>query len=659
MKEINHTAVNAIRILSADGVQKANSGHPGLPLGSAAMAYELWANHMNHNPKDPHWINRDRFVLSAGHGSMMLYSLLHLFGYGVSIEDLKGFRQWGSKTPGHPEYGHTVGVETTTGPLGAGMSNAVGFAMAETHLASIFNRKGYPIVDHYTFVLGGDGCMMEGITSEAMSLAGTLGLSKLIVMYDSNQISIEGSTDLAFRENVQKRFKAYGFQVLEVEDGNDLKAIAKAIEEAKADDTHPSFIEIKTKIGFGSPKEGSASAHGEPLGVDNVAKLREKLGWENQESFAVSPEIYQHFDKLAVKGARKEDEWNTLFENYKAEYPELAQKWDVYHSSALGEDLWNDESFWAHETKPQATRNLSGVILNKIKDQVPNLFGGSADLAPSTKTNMKDAGDFSKENTNGANIHFGVRELAMAGIGNGILIHGGLTTYVSTFFVFADYMKPMMRLASIMNIPMIYILTHDSIGVGEDGPTHEPIEQLSMLRSQPNLNVFRPADAVETAAAWYVALTSKGTPTVMALSRQNLVQLEGSSKEAVKGAYIVSKTNQAIPDGILIASGSEVGLAVEAQQKLSAEGIEVSVVSMPCQELFDQQSTEYQENVLPMAVRKRLAIEAGASQSWYKYVGLDGKTLTIDHYGASAPGEKIFEEFGFTVEHVVELFKSL
>jgi transketolase (EC 2.2.1.1) len=656
---IDMMSVNAIRILSADGVQKANSGHPGLPLGAAAMAYELWAKHMKHNPADPKWPNRDRFILSGGHGSMMLYSLLHLFGYGLTIDDLKQFRQYGSLTPGHPEYGHTTGVEATTGPLGAGMAMAVGMAIAEAHLASVFNKEGYPIVDHYTFVLGGDGCMMEGISYEAMSLAGTLGLGKLIVLYDSNKISIEGNTDIAFTENVQKRFEAFGFQTLVVEDGNNLDEIGAAIEAAKADLSRPSLIIVKTKIGYGSPKEGMASAHGEPLGEENVKALRKNLGWPSDTPFEVPEEVYEHYRELAKKNAQAEEEWNKLFERYCNEYPEMKKLWDQYHDENAAKDLINDEKFWEYDDKPNATRNISGQIINKIKDYLPNLIGGSADLAPSTKTLMKDAGDFSKDNYSGRNMHFGVRELAMAGIGNGMALHGGLRPYVSTFFVFSDYVKPMARLAALMGIPLTYVLTHDSIGVGEDGPTHEPIEQMAMLRAMPNFTVFRPADATECIAAWYYAVTSTKTPTAIVLTRQNLPQLAGSSKEALKGAYVISDSKKEVPDAIIIATGSEVQLGLGAQEELWKEGIDVRVVSMPSMDVFEQQPEEYKEKILPRNVRARVAVEALSYFGWGKYVGLDGATVTMSTFGASAPADVLFKKFGFTVENVVKTVKSV
>lgn len=658
MSNIDTKCVNAIRVLAADAIQKAKSGHPGLPLGSAPMAYELWANHMNHNAKDPKWANRDRFILSGGHGSTLLYSLLHFYGYGLTMDDMKQFRQDGSLTPGHPEYGHTVGVEATTGPLGAGMGMAVGMAMAEAHLASMFNRPGYPVVDHYTFALGGDGCMMEGISSEAFSLAGTLGLSKLIILYDSNKISIEGSTDIAFTENVQARMRAFGFQTITVEDGNDLEAIGKAIEEAKADKEHPSFITVKTLIGYGCPaKQGKASAHGEPLGEENVKALKENLGWpEPDKSFNIPQDVYDHYAELAKKGEAAEEAWNKMFAEYCEKFPEDKARWEKYHTAVNAEALYHNDEFWAYEDKAVATRNLSGKMINRLKDIMPNLIGGSADLAPSNKTHMEGEGDFCKTNYAGRNLHFGVRELAMAAIANGLTLHGGLRAYVATFFVFSDYAKPMIRLAALMGIPVTYVFTHDSIGVGEDGPTHEPIEQLAMLRSLPNINVFRPADATETAAGWYLAATATKTPTALVLTRQALPQLPGSSKEALKGAYVVSEAHDAENmDGILIATGSEVSLAIEAQKELGKSGLDVRVVSMPCMDLFEKQDAAYKESVLPKKVRAHVAVEALSSFGWGRYVGLDGATVCMESFGASAPAAQLFKKFGFTKEHVAEV----
>lgn len=657
---IEQKSVNAIRVLAADTVQKANSGHPGMPLGSAAMAYELWANHLTHNPKNPKWVNRDRFILSAGHASSLLYSLLHLFGYGLTIEDMKNFRQDNSLTPGHPEYGHTVGVEATTGPLGAGMGMAVGMAMAQAHMAATFNTEDYNIIDHYTFVLGGDGCMEEGISSEAFSLAGTLGLSKLIVLYDSNNITIEGNTDLAFTEDVNKRMEAFGFQTLTVEDGNNLEEISKAIELAKAEKTKPSFITVKTKIAFGCPaKEGSESSHGSPLGEENVKALRDNLGWEEQEAFVIPQDVYDNFAKKAKKGQEAEDNWNKLFKAYCEKYPEKKALWDKYFAVIDDEKLLNCDEFWSYEDKPQATRSLSGNMINRLAKIMPNFWGGSADLGPSNKTVIKDGGSFSKNNYLGRNIHYGVREFAMAAIANGITLYGGTKTFVGTFFVFSDYLKPMARLAALMKIPVTYVLTHDSIGVGEDGPTHEPIEQLAMLRAMPNINVFRPADATETAVAWYSAITSKNTPTVLALSRQNLPQIEGSSKEALKGGYIIAESIKAKPDAIIIASGSEVSLAVEAKKELMEKGFDIRVVSMPCMDIFEQQSEEYKEKILPQTVEKRLVVEAGSSICWGKYLGFKGKSVTIDTFGASAPANVLFKKYGFTVENVVNKALSM
>lgn len=657
---IEQKSVNAIRVLAADTVQKANSGHPGMPLGSAAMAYELWANHLTHNPKNPKWVNRDRFILSAGHASSLLYSLLHLFGYGLTIEDMKNFRQDNSLTPGHPEYGHTVGVEATTGPLGAGMGMAVGMAMAQAHMAATFNTEDYNIIDHYTFVLGGDGCMEEGISSEAFSLAGTLGLSKLIVLYDSNNITIEGNTDLAFTEDVNKRMEAFGFQTLTVEDGNNLEEISKAIELAKSEKTKPSFITVKTKIAFGCPaKEGSESSHGSPLGEENVKALRDNLGWEEQEAFVIPQDVYDNFAQKAKKGQEAEDNWNKLFKAYCEKYPEKKELWDKYFAVIDDEKLLNCDEFWSYEDKPQATRSLSGNMINFLAKIMPNFWGGSADLGPSNKTVIKDGGSFSKNNYLGRNIHYGVREFAMAAIANGITLYGGTKTFVGTFFVFSDYLKPMARLAALMKIPVTYVLTHDSIGVGEDGPTHEPIEQLAMLRAMPNINVFRPADATETAAAWYSAITSKNTPTVLALSRQNLPQIEGSSKEALKGGYIIAESIKAKPDAIIIASGSEVSLAVDAKKELMEKGFDIRVVSMPCMDIFEQQSDEYKEKILPQTVEKRLVVEAGSSICWGKYLGLKGKSVTIDTFGASAPANVLFKKYGFTVENIVNKALSM
>ena len=659
MSNIDKLSANAIRVLSADAIQKAKSGHPGLPLGAADAAYALWAKEMKHNPANPDWFNRDRFILSGGHGSMLLYSLLHLFGYGLKKEDLMQFRQLDSLTPGHPEYKHTKGVEATTGPLGAGMAMAVGMAMAEAHLAAKFNKEGYPVVDHFTYVLGGDGCMMEGITHEAFSLAGTLKLGKLIVLYDSNKITIEGSTDIAFTENVKARFDAYGFQTITVENGNDIDAVAAAIAEAKADLTRPSMIEIKTQIGYGCPgKQGKASAHGEPLGDENIAEMKKNLNWPSEEAFFVPEEVYANYKAISEAKAADEEAWNKLFAEYCAKFPEMKKAWDDEFNMDIAKDLIDDADFWAYEDKPEATRNLSGMVINRLKDKVPGLVGGAADLHPSTKTYMKEAGDFSAEDYSGRNLHYGVREIAMTAIANGLTLHG-LRGFCSTFFVFSDYVKPMARLSSIMNIPTTYVLSHDSIGVGEDGPTHEPIEQLAMLRAMPNFNVFRPADATETIAAWYAAVTSEKTPCALVLTRQNLPQLAGSSKEALKGGYIVSASKKEVPDAIIVASGSEVQLGIGAQEMLAAEGIDVRVVSMPCMELFEAQSAEYKESVLPKAVRARVAVEALIGYGWDRYVGLDGAVVCMNGFGASAPYSKLFPKYGFTAENVAAKVKEV
>ena len=662
MNHIDNLSINAIRVLSADAIQKAKSGHPGLPLGAAPIAYELWAHHMNHNPANPDWRNRDRFILSGGHGSMLLYSLLYLYRYGdMTLDDLKEFRQLDSKTPGHPEYRHTVGVEATTGPLGAGMGMAVGMAIAEKHLASVFNKEGYPVIDHYTYALGGDGCMMEGISSEAFSLAGTLGLSKLIILYDSNNISIEGSTDIAFTEDVQKRMESFGFQTLEVADGNDIDAVGKAIEEAKAEIDKPTIIIVNNIIGYGClEKQGTSSAHGDPLGEENVAATRANLNWEYSEAFYVPQEIYNHYNELAEKGQAKENRWLELLEEYKDEYPEDYELLEQYYSDIDAEKIYNDEEFWKRpEKKAVSTRVSSGVILNRIKELLPNFVGGAADVAPSTRTYMKGVGDFSKEDYSGRNFHFGIREMAMGAIGNGLMLHGGLKPFVSCFFVFSDYMKPMMRLSALMQLPVTYVLTHDSIGVGEDGPTHHPIEQANMLRSIPNFVTFRPADKMETAVGYYYSLTNGKSPVALLLSRQDLPELENTSKEALKGGYILVDSKKETPDMILIASGSEVSLVLEAKNVLMQKGIDTRVVSMPSTELFEMQAAEYKESVLPDNVRKRVAVEALSADYWYRYVGLDGKVIGMTTYGESAPANQLFDYFGFTTEHIVEVAESI
>ncbi len=651
---ITEKTINTIRVLAADTVQKANSGHPGAPMGMAPMAYAVWAEAMRHNPANPNWKDRDRFVLSAGHASALLYTLLHLFGYGLPMDELKAFRQWGSKTPGHPEFGHTAGVETTTGPLGQGVANAVGFAMAETMLAAKFNKPGFSVVDHYTYCFCGDGCMMEGISSEAASLAGTLKLGKLILLYDDNEISIEGNTDIAMKEDVGARFEAYGWHVQHVKDGNDVVQIGSAIKAAKADD-RPSLIVVPTTIGFGSARAGKASAHGEPLGAENVQAAKVTLGMP-EESFFVLPEVYEHLNSIAEKGAKAEAEWNRLFAEYAKAYPELAAEWQVWFSKELPEGTLDGDDLWQFPEK-MATRNTSFEMINRLAKRIPNLVGGSADLAPSTKTLIKDGGDYSAENRAGRNLHFGVREHAMAAIANGLALHGGLRVYCATFFVFTDYMKNAMRLSAIMKAPVTYVLTHDSIGVGEDGPTHQPIEHLAGLRAIPDLLVFRPADGPETAAGWITAITC-GVPICLVLTRQDLPLQNGSGKEAFKGSYVLSPAKKETPDAILMGSGSEVAPLIAAQKQLWDDGIDVSVVSMPCMELFDSQAAEYKQSVLPNKVRARVAMEAGTSMPWFKYVGLDGETICIDHYGASAPAGKLFETYGFTTANAVAAVKK-
>lgn len=652
-KELDNLCINAIRILSADAIEKSQSGHPGLPLGAAPMAFTLWSK-MKHNGKNPSWDNRDRFILSAGHGSMLEYSLLHLFGYGITMDDIKNFRQVGSLTPGHPEYGHTKGVEITTGPLGQGICNSVGMAIAEAYLSEKFNRPNYNIVDHYSYAIVGDGCLMEGVSGEASSLAGTLGLGKLIVLYDSNNISIEGNTDIAFREDVAKRYEAYGWQVIKVDDGNDIDKISEAIENAKLETSKPSMIIVKNQIGFGCPaKQGKASAHGEPLGAENVKALKENLNWQLEPAFYVPDEVYSNMEQYISKGIEEEEKWNKLFEEYKKEYPDLAEEYIKWFSGEVDKEALDSDEFWNFEDKPMATRNSSGTIINKLTKIIPNLIGGSADLAPSNKTYMNGRGDFSAENRAGSNMHFGVREHAMAAIANGMYAHGGLKVFCATFFVFSDYMKGAMRLSSLMKLPVTYVLTHDSIGVGEDGPTHQPIEQLAALRSMPNMTVFRPADSKETAAGWYYALTNGTTPTSLVLTRQNLPSYKESGKEALKGAYIIKDSKKEIPDMLLMASGSEVELVYKAADELLAKGIDARVISIPSFELFDEQDEEYKEKVMPNSVRKRLAVEALSSFGWHKYIGLDGDIISLDTFGASGRADKLFEQYGFTVENVV------
>lgn len=640
---IENKAVNTLRMLSVDQIENANSGHPGLPLGAAPMAYALFKNHLVRDSKDLNWKNRDRFVLSAGHGSALLYSLFYLFDYGLSLDDLKNFRQLDSKTPGHPEYGHTRGVEATTGPLGQGIAMAVGMAIAEEKLAALYNKDDLKLVDHYTYALVGDGCLMEGISNEASSLAGTLKLDKLIVLYDSNKISIEGSTDLAFSENVCDRYKALGWDTFVVHDGNDLDEINAAIEEAKKSDK-PALIEVKTKIGYGSPREDSAKAHGEPLGKEDRKSTREFFGLPD-EDFYVDEDVKAHFQKIVEENTARVNEKKKIEEEYAKKYPKEYEDYLAAFNVEKKELL--EDSYYDSFDKDMATRAISGEVLNKIAKDNIHIFGGSADLGPSNKTMLKGEEYFSADNRLGRNITFGVRENAMGAITNGILLHGGLRTYASTFLVFSDYLKPTIRLAALMNIPNVYIFTHDSIGVGEDGPTHQPIEHLAMLRSIPGIVVIRPADGRETAASLNLAFNSKNTPFVLALSRQNLPQLENSSRDIYRGAYIIKKEEGEL-EKIVIATGSEVSLALEA-----AEGLKgVRVVSMPSMEMFDAQSSDYKEEILPSNITKRISLEALSSFGWHKYIGMKGMAISIDTFGASGKGAEVFERFGFTKENI-------
>ncbi|MGM7723948.1 transketolase [uncultured Metabacillus sp.] len=664
LTQIEKLSIETIRTLSIDAVEKANSGHPGMPMGAAPMAYALWTKFMNINPSNPSWFNRDRFVLSAGHGSMLLYSLLHLAGYDVTMDDIKNFRQWGSKTPGHPEYGHTPGVDATTGPLGQGIAMAVGMAMAERHLAETYNKPSYNVVDHFTYAICGDGDLMEGISSEAASLAAHLKLGRLIVLYDSNDISLDGDLHLSFSENVEQRFLAKGWQVIRVEDGTDVNEISNAIEQAKLELDRPTLIEVKTTIGYGSPnKAGKSASHGSPLGADEIKLTKEAYDWTFEEDFHVPSEVYDHFNK-AIKeaGNAKENEWNELVAAYEKEFPELAQQFKTAISGELPEG-WDKDIPVYEEGSSLASRASSGEVLNGIAKNLPSFFGGSADLAGSNKTTIKNGGDFSSTNYGGRNIWFGVREFAMGAALNGMALHGGLHVFGGTFFVFSDYLRPAIRLAALMNLPVTYVFTHDSIAVGEDGPTHEPIEQLASLRAMPNLSVVRPADGNETAAAWKLAIESTSTPTALVLTRQNLKTVKGTNETAYegvqKGAYVISPAAKETPDVLLLASGSEVGLAVEAQSVLAAEGIEASVVSMPAWDRFEAQSDEYKRSVLPKEVKKRLAIEMASPLGWDRYTGDEGDILAINTFGASAPEKRILAEYGFTVENVVARVKKL
>lgn len=650
--DVKQKVINTIRVLSAEAIEKANSGHPGLPLGAAPAAFTLFNEHLKHNPKNPDWINRDRFILSAGHGSMLLYSLLNLYGYGLKIEDLENFRQFDSLTPGHPEYMHTKGVEASTGPLGQGIAMGVGMAIAERHLAVLFNKDDNKLIDHMTYILCGDGCLQEGISNEASSLAGTLKLNKLVVLYDSNNITIEGDTGVAFTENVRVRYEALGWNTLLVEDGNDIEAISKAIAEAKKSTDKPTLIEIKTKIGFGATgKEGTAGAHGAPLGAESLAALRKNLQYEG-EGFNVSQDVLDYMKEKCTELDKYEEDWYKQLEAYKAKYKADYDKLMSFYNAEVSEEVL--KAMTDIELKDDASRSSSGKVLNKVSHVLENIIGGSADLGPSNKSVMNDEKYFSSECPEGRNIHFGVREHAMAAICNGILLHGGLRSYAATFLVFSDYMKPSIRLASLMNLPAIYILTHDSIGVGEDGPTHQPIEHLAMLRSIPNINVIRPADSREVIYAWQSALMSKETPTCLILSRQGLKLLDNSSEEALKGGYIVHKEAKDAIDAIIIATGSEVALSIEAAKDLEAKGKSIRVVSMPSQEIFLNQDKEYIEKILPSSVKRRVSVEALSTMPWGKFVGLEGTAIGIDRFGSSAPGKVLFEKYGITKEHVEE-----
>ncbi|WP_042221968.1 transketolase [Oceanobacillus manasiensis] len=660
---IKQLSIDTIRTLSIDAIEKANSGHPGLPMGAAPMGYTLWTDFMTHNPKHSKWFNRDRFVLSAGHGSMLLYSLLHLSGYDVTVDDLKNFRQWGSRTPGHPEVHHTDGVETTTGPLGQGVATAVGMAMAEAHLAATYNKEKFPVVDHYTFALVGDGDLMEGISHETASLAGHLGLGKLVVLYDSNDISLDGDLDRSFSDNTEERFRSYGWQVIRVEDGNNLDAIHEAILQAKQDTSKPTLIEVKTVIGYGSPnKSGSSASHGAPLGEDEVTLTKQHYNWSH-EPFHVPNEVYTDFnEKVVKKGTQAEAKWNQLVEDYKDIYPQEGKQLQLAINGELACD-WDKDLPTYEIGKKLASRASSGEVLNAIAKTVPNFFGGSADLAGSNKTTINDVEDFTKDNYAGRNIWFGVREFAMAAALNGMALHGGLNVFGGTFFVFSDYLRPAVRLSALMKLPVTYVWTHDSIAVGEDGPTHEPVEHLASYRTMPGLSLIRPADGNETQAAWRLAVVSKDKPTALVLSRQNLPTLESTKERAYegvkRGAYVVSESEKDTPDALVLATGSEVHLAIKAQQELRGKDIDVLVVSMPSWDRFEEQNQEYKDSVILPNVKKRLAVEMASPFGWERYVGTEGKVLGINTFGASGNGEKLIEEYGFTVENVVEHIEQL
>jgi len=664
MDSLDELCVNTIRILSAECVEKAKSGHPGMPMGASGMAYVLWTRFLRHNPSNPEWFNRDRFVLSAGHGSMLLYSLLHLTGYDLSLDDLKNFRQWQSKTPGHPEYGLTPGVETTTGPLGQGLANGVGMAMAECYLAARFNRPAFEILNHFTYGIVSDGDLMEGVSHEAASLAGHLKLGKLIYLYDDNHISIEGSTDLAFTEDRLSRFKAYDWHTEYVEDGNDLDAIESAIIRAQEETERPSLIAVRTHIGFGSPnKQDTAAAHGSPLGEEELVLTKRNLGWPEEPAFYIPEKARDNFRQAVSNGRAMEQEWRSLFENYKQTYPEMAAVWDKLVEGELLEGWERSIPSFPADERGMATRTASGKVLNDMAPFLLNLIGGSADLAPSNMTRLKESDDFQAGNYVGRNIRFGVREHVMGSILNGLSLHGGLVPYGGTFLIFSDYMRPPIRLAALMGLQVIYVFTHDSIGLGEDGPTHQPIEQLAALRAIPNLTVIRPCDANETAEAWRMALKRKDGPVALALTRQNVPTLDreiyAPAESLSHGAYVLKEAGDSGPEAILIASGSEVTIALEAAEKLEEDGVKTRVVSMPSWELFEQQPADYRERVFPDGVKARVAIEAGISQGWHRYVGQAGEVVGIDHFGASAPFNVLYEQFGLTPDRVVETAKRI
>ncbi len=653
---IETQAINTIRTLAMDAIEKAKSGHPGAPLGLASVGYLLWTRFLKHNPRNPDWLDRDRFVLSGGHASMLLYSLLHLTGYDLSLEDLQNFRQWGSKTPGHPEFGHTPGVETTTGPLGQGLGNAVGMAMAERHLAARFNRPGHQIVDHRTWVVCGDGDLMEGVAAEAASLAGHLGLGRLICIYDDNRISIEGPTDITFSENVGQRFEAYGWHVVAVADGNDLDALSAAFTAARDETGRPSLVMVRTHIAYGSPnKQDTADAHGSPLGAEEVCKTKTCLGCTPDQAFCVSDAVRDHFRTVVEKGAEAEAAWLEAFAAYRRVDPDLAETWVNAMSGHLPADWDAEVPTFGPDQGPVATRGASGTVLNAIARRLPSLMGGSADLAPSNKTFLNGEAVFQKGAYAGRNIRFGVREHAMGAILNGLYLHNGIRPYGGTFLVFADYMRPAIRMASLMKLPVIYVFTHDSVAVGEDGPTHQPVEHLAALRAIPNLTVIRPADANETGEAWRTAIRRGNGPVALVLSRQKLPVLDPAATRGKlrQGGYVLADA-QGEPDLILIATGAEVHLALAAREQLAARKIAARVVNMPSWELFEQAGADYRSTVLLPQVKARLAVEAGLSMGWERYVGEHGAVVSIDHFGASAPGGTVLAKFGFTVDHVVE-----